>query len=125
MSHWFCLILGSMSGGVARYLLSGAVYRAFGSSFPHGTLAVNLSGCFLIGALEGLSQSRLALSLNARILLMTGFCGAFTTLSALMLETNNLVKNSGALPAAANVAGTVLGGYLLFRLGLRLGEFVL
>lgn len=121
MAQWLCLVAGSMAGGAARYALAGMSYRIFGSGFPHGTLVVNLSGCFLIGALESLSGSKFSLSPNLRILLMTGFCGAFTTLSALMLESNNLLKNGEALPAFANVAATVIGGFILFRLGLLLG----
>lgn len=48
---WFNLVAGGILGTLARYILSGAVYRLFGTGFPYGTLMVNLSGCFLIGFL--------------------------------------------------------------------------
>lgn len=119
---WIGLITGTLAGGVARYVLAGAVYEALGTRFPYGTLAVNLSGCFLIGAFNSLAEAKFLLSPAARVMLMTGFCGAFTTLSTLMLETSNLMKAGEMLRACANVAATIVMGFLLFRLGEVLGE---
>ena len=79
MGKWFGLIIGGVAGTAARYLLSGAVYQIFGTSFPYGTLAVNLIGCFAIGFLAALAEDKFLLGPNMRILLMVGFCGAFTT----------------------------------------------
>ncbi len=124
MGKWIGLLAGTLAGGTARYTLSDAAHRLVGASFPYGTMAVNLSGCFLIGIFDGLSQSKFLLSPEARVMLMTGFCGAYTTLSTLMLETNNLLKDGDALFALANVGGTVLGGFLFFRAGLFLGEWI-
>lgn len=124
MAKIISLLLGTLAGGVLRYALAGAVYRAMGAGFPHGTLAVNLSGCLLIGVLDGLAESKFLLGPNARVLLMVGFCGAFTTLSTLMLETNNLLKDGETLQALANLGITVIGGFLLFRLGLALVELI-
>jgi CrcB protein len=50
-SMWV-LAIGTIAGGFARYYLAGFVYRLWGSAFPYGTLAVNLSGCFLKAALS-------------------------------------------------------------------------
>lgn len=122
MGKWMSLAAGSLAGGVARYIIAGAMYQALGARFPYGTLAVNLSGCFLIGVLNSLAESKFLLGPNARVLLMIGFCGAFTTLSTLMLETSNLMKDGQAARALVNVAATVIGGFLLFRLGEILGE---
>ncbi|MBI4423435.1 MAG: CrcB family protein [Elusimicrobia bacterium] len=122
MDKWTSLAAGTLAGGVARYVLAGLVYQALDARFPHGTLAVNLSGCFLIGALNALAESKFLLGPNARVLLMTGFCGAFTTLSTLLLETSNLLKDGEAARAFVNVAATLLFGFLLLRLGELLGE---
>ncbi|MBI4249629.1 MAG: CrcB family protein [Elusimicrobia bacterium] len=122
MSKWLSLAVGTLAGGVARYVLAGAIYQALGTRFPYGTLAVNLSGCFLIGAFNGLAETKFLLGPNARVMLMIGFCGAFTTLSTLMLETSNLMKDGEAMRAFANVAATIILGFLLFRLGEVLGE---
>jgi len=118
------LAVGSLAGGFARYVLVGLVYDAAGARFPHGTLAVNLSGCFLVGVLNGLAESKFLLGPNAKVLLMIGFCGAFTTLSTLMLETSNLMKAGETGRALANVGATMLLGFLLLRLGEILGEII-
>lgn len=122
MGKWIGLLAASAAGGAARYVLTGAVYQVFGTRFPYGTLVVNLSGCFLIGVLNSLAEVKFLLGPNARVLLMIGFCGAFTTLSTLMLETSNLMKGGETARALANVAATIILGFLLFRVGEVLGE---
>lgn len=122
MVKWANLVVGTLAGGVARYVLAGAIYQVLGTRFPYGTLVVNLSGCFLIGTLNSLAEIKFLLGPNARVMLMIGFCGAFTTLSTLMLETSNLMKDGETLRACANVAATIVLGFLLFRLGEVLGE---
>ncbi len=124
MGKWIGLVAGSVAGGVARYALAGIIYQAFGTRFPYGTLIVNLSGCFLIGILNSLAEAKFLLGPNARVLLMIGFCGAFTTLSTLMLETSNLMKDGESIRALANVAATIILGFLLFRAGEVLGEIL-
>lgn len=122
MEKWSSLIIGTLAGGIARYALAGVVYQAVGIRFPYGTLAVNLSGCFFIGFLNSLAEAKFLLGPNARIMLMVGFCGAFTTLSTLMLETSNLMKDGETARALANVAATFIIGFVLFRAGEILGE---
>lgn len=122
MDKWMSLVTGTLAGGVARYVLAGAIYQALGTRFPYGTLAVNLSGCFLIGLLNSLAEAKFLLGPNARVMLMIGFCGAFTTLSTLMLETSSLMKDGETARALANVAATIILGFLLFRVGEVLGE---
>lgn len=122
MGKWIGLLGGTLAGGVARYVLAGAAYQVFGTRFPYGTLAVNLSGCFLIGFLDSLAEVKFLLGPNARVMLMIGFCGAFTTLSTVMLETSNLLKDGQTLRALTNVTATILLGFLLFHLGEVIGE---
>ena len=113
---------GSVLGGFARYWLAGGIYRVAGSGFPYGTLAVNISGCLLMGALNVVAQERMLLTHEVRIFLMTGFCGAFTTFSTFILETSELMKAGETLRAAANVAGSAGLGFLFFKLGEELGR---
>lgn len=122
MSQWFFLIAGGVLGTLARYAGSGAVYRMMGERFPYGTLAINLLGCFLIGLFFSLSENRGALSPNARLFLMTGFCGAFTTFSTFMLETHQLLRDGQNFLAFANIAVSILAGFLFFRVGTFLGQ---
>lgn len=113
MTKVFYLIIGGAAGTLARYFLTVAAAQIFGTSFPYGTIAVNLIGCLIIGFLASWSP----LDPNLKLLLMAGFCGAFTTFSAFMLETDALLKNGGALRAFLNVAISLVFGFLAFRLG--------
>ena len=118
------LLLGGMLGTLARYGLAGVTYRAMGSHFPHGTLAVNLTGCFLIGFFAVLAETKFLLGPNARLLLMVGFCGAFTTFSTFILESANLIRDGETLRAFLNVVGSVVLGFIFFRLGILFGESI-
>ena len=124
MTAWFALAAGSLFGGFARYFMAGAVYRALGTSFPYGTFLVNITGCFLIGLFDCLATERFVLDPTARLLLMTGFCGAFTTFSTLILETSNLMKSGDFARAALNAVGSVIVGLIVFRLGALAGRLV-
>lgn len=118
------LIIGGAVGTVARYLLAGFVYRLAGTSFPYGTLIVNVSGCFILGVLASLADKKFVLGPDARILLMIGFCGAFTTFSTLIFESDNLLRNGQAMRAFANIFVSVVLGFILFRVGSLLGEII-
>jgi fluoride exporter len=85
------IALGGAAGSVLRYLVGGAVQRMSGAAFPIGTLLVNVTGCFLIGIIAQHymnTQTHPAM----RVLLITGFCGGFTTFSAFSLETTGLLQ---------------------------------
>lgn len=100
------LLLIALAGGlgtVTRYGLAGLTHRVFGSSFPWGTLAVNTTGCFLAGLLWTLFQSRWPVSGETRVIVLMGFFGAFTTFSAFVLETGELIRTAQWLYAGANV----------------------
>jgi fluoride exporter len=118
------LIIGGSAGTVARYLLGGFVYRLAGTSFPYGTLVVNVSGCFILGFLATLADRKFMLGPDAKVLLMIGFCGAFTTFSTLIFESDNLLKNGQAMRAFSNIFVSVILGLILFRIGGLLGEIL-
>ncbi|MFA4992353.1 MAG: fluoride efflux transporter CrcB [Candidatus Omnitrophota bacterium] len=118
------LIIGGAAGTIARYFLAGAVYRIMGTSFPYGTLIVNISGCFILGFLVSLSDKKFMFSPDARLLLMIGFCGAFTTFSTLIFETDNLVRSGQAIRASVNIFASVILGFVLFRAGTFIGELI-
>ena len=121
MNKWLILAVGGISGTFARYLAAIGVASIAGSGFPYGTLVVNLSACLLIGMFDGMTQARGALGPESRLLLMTGFCGAYSTFSTWMLETSNLMADGETAAALGNVVGSVALGFLLFRLGAYLG----
>lgn len=96
--------LGGAAGSVARYLVSVGALALLGPAFPWGTLAVNILGSAAIGvaAASGLEG-------QARLLLVTGFLGGFTTFSAFSLETGALFERSAPLAALYVVASVALG----------------
>jgi fluoride exporter len=124
MEKWFYLIGGGILGTLARYVLSGVIYQRIGTDFPYGTLLVNLIGCFLIGFFDTVFQEKFLFSPVLRIFLMAGFCGAFTTFSTFMLETGNLIRDGETLRAFFNVILSVIIGFIVFRLGVLLGEII-
>ena len=124
MEKWLYLIGGGILGTVARYVLAGAVYQKMGTDFPYGTLLVNLIGCFFIGFLDAVFEKKFLLGPNLRILLMAGFCGAFTTFSTFMLETAHLIKDGESWHAFGNVMLSVVVGFIAFRFGVLLGEII-
>jgi fluoride exporter len=116
MKAMVLVALGGAAGSVIRYLCQ----RVFNQTFPVGTLAVNLAGCFLIGVLWAVFVQRNQ-NREMQLLLITGFCGGFTTFSAFTQETLQLAMNDkwglSLLYLFASVAGGLLAtfaGYKLF-----------
>lgn len=103
-----CVALGSMAGGVARYLVSIAMQ--LGPAFPWATLFVNVTGSFIIGFYATLSgpDGRLFPSAAQRQLVMTGFCGGYTTLSTFSLEEFGLLESGMARTALAYISVSVV-----------------
>src|SRR5260370_11930545 len=95
MTGQLWVALGSALGGVARCLVSGAVARRIGETFPWGTLVVNVSGCLVIGVFAAIIApgGALAGSLTVRQLLLIGLCGGYTTFSSFSLQTLALARD--------------------------------
>ena len=108
---------GSFLGGIARYALSGLVQRWAGAGFPWGTLAVNVTGCFAIGAVLHLVEDRAMLGPDARVFLVVGILGGFTTFSAFGWETFELLRANQPGLALVNAAGSVTAGLAAVWLG--------
>jgi CrcB protein len=108
-------ILGGL-GAVARFLVDGAVAARAATSFPLGTLVVNLSGSFVLGLLAGA-----ALRGDARLLAGTAFLGAYTTFSTWMLESHRLAGAGQRRLAALNVVASLVLGIAAAALGDAIG----
>ncbi|OQA58315.1 MAG: putative fluoride ion transporter CrcB [Candidatus Omnitrophica bacterium ADurb.Bin277] len=121
---WIALVSGGMLGTLARYWFGGAVYQTLGASFPYGTLVVNLTGCWLIGLLAVLAEEKFLLGPSARVFLMIGFCGAYTTFSTFMLETANLMKDGENFRAFLNIALSVIFGFVALCAGVLTAKFI-
>jgi CrcB protein len=116
---------GGAVGALARYGMGGLVQQALKTaSFPAGTLAVNLTGCLLIGFGGGLIESRQFFSPEMRAFLFIGFLGSFTTFSTFGLESFNLVRDGQWLLATANICLSVCVGLAAVLAGSMLSKLV-
>jgi len=94
------LALAGALGSLARYLLANLVQRTTGGSFPWGTIAVNILGCFVVGVLWAVFEKRGITGGVPRTAILVGFMGAFTTFSTMILDTHQLI---GATAATSTV----------------------
>ncbi|HEU5433323.1 MAG TPA: fluoride efflux transporter CrcB [Thermomicrobiales bacterium] len=104
--------VGAIAGANARYLVGLWVAARWGSAFPWGTLLINLSGSFVLGFYLALVTERLTGRSTTRLLLATGFLGAYTTFSTFSYETVALVQHGALGPAVAYVAASLIGGLI-------------
>jgi fluoride exporter len=102
--------LGSALGGMSRYWLGGVIARGVGDDFPYGTLLINVVGSFVIGFFGTLTlpDGPRPASLDARLFVMVGLCGGFTTFSSFSLQTFELLRSGEGIRAAIYVAASVL-----------------
>lgn len=114
------LALGGAAGTLARYGLGGLVQPA-GSTFPWGTLVVNVLGSFVLGFLMRWLLGSGVATPELRAALTVGFCGAFTTMSTFSYETLTLLEDGESFRAAAYVLGTLSASLLGVFGGLSLG----
>lgn len=115
--------LGSCLGGIARYLLGQFVQHKFLSTFPYGTLSVNLIGCFLIGIVFALGE-RGVVSVEWRFFLATGFLGGFTTFSSFSNEAIGLFRTGQMFQAFTYILSSVVIGLLATFAGIYLTRFL-
>jgi CrcB protein len=118
---WAAFLAAAAVGACARYLLDGLVQSRTGGAFPWGTCVINVSGSFVLGLLTGLTLSH-AFPTDVRLVLGTGFCGAYTTFSTFTFETLRLVEEGRARAAARNVLVNTTGGLLAAGAGLALAS---
>lgn len=99
--------LGGALGSVSRFLVGPAIQRAFGFTFPFGTLFINILGSFILGIVAEIAIEGGPISPNGRAFLGIGFCGGFTTFSAFSLETVALFEGGQVGRAGAYVIASV------------------
>lgn len=116
------LVMFGAAGTLARYWLQGWVQFHTGAAFPSGTLAVNLIGCFLLGAVGQFALNHLSVAPEWRVALTIGFLGGFTTFSTFGWETVRMLQDGEWMKVALYVSGSVVGGLLAVMVGMRLGN---
>jgi CrcB protein len=111
-------------GALARYGLAGLFPTSPGGGFPLGTLIVNVVGCFVFGLLWAVLEDKVWFSGEMRVVLFTGFLGAFTTFSTFIFETRQLLAESQYVLALVNVAAQNVLGLVLLILGFVIGRLI-
>ena len=109
-------------GTLARYGLQGLVQVKMGSTFPYGTLAINLTGCFFLGLIGQFTLNRMVISPELRMAIAVGFFGGYTTFSSFGWETAKMLEAGEWLWATAYVASSVVLGLFLTVAGIRLAS---
>jgi CrcB protein len=117
--------VGSMAGGMSRYGLTLATQNISAFTIPFGTLISNLAGCLLIGLIAGIGGKTELMSTEMRLLLATGFCGGFTTMSSFVYELGQYVQDKEYFFASSYFVATLAGAGLAFVMGLLISEFLL
>ena len=118
MLNVFIVGIGGFIGSALRYLVTGWAQEVSKSlDFPYGTLTVNLIGCFVIGFLGQLTETRGIFTPETRLLVFIGLLGGFTTFSSFGNDTLNLARSGQMFNALGNVAANVIFGLLLVWLG--------
>jgi CrcB protein len=116
---------GSLLGGVSRYGLTLATQNVAAFSLPWGTLLSNLAGCLLIGVIAGFAGRSDVLSTELRLLLATGFCGGFTTMSSFVYELGQFAQDKEYFFATTYFVATLAGAGVAFLLGLLLSAMLM
>jgi CrcB protein len=124
MIGYLMIALGGAVGAIARYEMTNLIQHRAHVGFPYGTFVVNITGCLVIGLAIGLLDEGIITNPNWRLLLVTGFVGAYTTFSTFEAETFNSVKAGAVAIALANVVGSVVVGFLAVWAGVIVARLV-
>lgn len=124
MNRYLLIAIGAALGANTRYLVGVWAGNRLGADFPYGTFMVNTTGSFVLGFLLALGIERLQLSPQARLLLVVGFLGSFTTFSSYTVESMNLWREAGLWPSLLNIAGNNLVGLFCVVLGATLARWL-
>jgi CrcB protein len=116
--QYLVISLGGILGANARYLLGAWIAERYGTSFPYGTLVINISGSFVIGLFLTLIAERFVLHPNWRLFFAVGFLGAYTTFSTFSYESVVLLQNGAWRLGLVNMVGSVVLGPIAVVMGM-------
>ncbi|PYQ57983.1 MAG: fluoride efflux transporter CrcB [Acidobacteria bacterium] len=122
MSRFLVVAAGGAAGAVARYGVTLAVAIFWRRDFPLATFLINVSGSFILGFFATLAAERAAIDPLWRLLVATGFVGAYTTFSTFEYETERLTESGALTWGIVNILTSVLAGFIAVRLGVILAR---
>jgi len=114
--------LGGFLGAIARYSVGVWIDTFWRRDFPLATFLVNVTGCFILGFFLTLAAERISITPMMRLLVATGFVGAYTTFSTFEYETQRLTTTGAFGWALVNVLTSVVAGYAAVQLGVAFGR---
>ena len=124
MRDFLLIGAGALLGANARYWLTNYFVQRLGPAFPYGTLFINVTGSFLLGFVIVLVANRFVADPGYRLLIGTGFLGAYTTFSTFSYDTIVLLERGDILPAILNVSASVAASLVAAYLGIALARLV-
>lgn len=116
--------LGGGMGSILRYLISIWTVKYNFGVFPMATFTVNVLGCLLIGLFMGIFTQNFQFNQNLKLLLITGFCGGYTTFSAFAIENFTLIQNQNYGTALIYILASVVVGILAVVMGFLIMKFI-
>jgi len=122
MQKTILIALAGLTGTLLRYWLSGYVARQYGETFPWGTMAVNLIGCLVTGAVFYVTEERFLINPTVRTVILIGLLGGFTTFSSYGLQTFTLLRDGEYGLATLNVVTSNVLGLFMVWAGYTLGK---
>jgi len=122
MKTYILIFFGSGFGGITRYALGKLVALFWKHGFPLPTLFVNVLACFVLGFVAGKIQQKLAYSAEIQLLVVTGFCGGFSTFSTFSYESLKLWETQQYFQLFAYLLSSVLFCLFAVLTGLKLSQ---
>lgn len=122
MKNFLLVGVGGFFGAMARYGVSLLIPRLWVTDFPVATVLINITGSFILGFFATLAAERASIDPMWRLVIATGFVGAYTTFSTFEYETQQLVANGLPWLGLANVLLSVIAGYAAVQLGVTLAR---
>ena len=124
MDSFLAISLGAILGANARYWLGVWAAQKLGTSFPYGTLIINLTGSMILGLFMTLITGRYMLDTRWRLFVAVGFLGAYTTFSTYTYESVSLIMNGKVWTGLLNLFGSSILGAVAVTLGILLGQAI-